>query len=169
MFRDPILYSWFVMVVQGGWGQRKDKKGMKKQMMKMMSMAHCDVSIDESEERNAECKSCFATTDDTIDIGNTRALAACSEQFLAPLYDDCTTMVRDATKEKKEVLGCYNKVLVGSIVADCVDDEGITVADSDNLVKVIECGENVITDWVMDHAEPEVAEKIGHFFGMEED
>ena len=51
VFRDPILYSWFVMVVQGGWGQRKDKKGMKKQMMKMMSMAHCDVSIDESEER----------------------------------------------------------------------------------------------------------------------
>ena len=51
MFRDPILYSCFVMVVQGGWGQRKDKKGMKKQMMKMMSMAHCDVSIDESEER----------------------------------------------------------------------------------------------------------------------
>ena len=40
-----------------------------------------------------------------------------------------------------------------SIVAECVDDEGITVADSDNLVKVIECGEDVITDWVMDHAE----------------
>ena len=40
-----------------------------------------------------------------------------------------------------------------SIVAECVDDEGVTVADADNLVKVTKCGEDVITDWVMDHAE----------------
>lgn len=154
---------------QGGWGQRKDNMGLKKRMMKMMSMAHCDVSIEEGSERNAECKSCFAAAAGTINIGKTGALAACSEQFLAPLYDHCTAMVKDATKEKTEIFGCYNKVLVGSIVADCVDDEGVTVANADNLVKRTECSEDVITDWIMDHAEPEVAEKLGHFLGMEDD
>ena len=40
-----------------------------------------------------------------------------------------------------------------SLVYDCVNDEGITVADADNLIKVTKCGEDVITEWVKDHAE----------------
>jgi len=151
---------------QSGWGQRKEKVGMKEEMMKLIAMAHCDVAIDEGDARNARCKSCFAAAAETMDIGRTRALATCSDQFLAPLYDECTAMMRDVSKEKKEVFGCYNMVLLGSLVKECANEEGVTTANAENLVKVTECGEDLVTDWVMDHAEPEVAEKIGHFFGM---
>ena len=40
-----------------------------------------------------------------------------------------------------------------ALVKDCVKEENITTATAESLLKVVECGEDSIVDWVTEHAE----------------
>jgi len=99
------------------------------------------------------------------------AILGCSEEFLKPNYDECTTMMRENAadaegEDKKEVFDCYNKVLVGSLVTSCAD--GITEATTETMNTVMECGKQKIGQFVMANASPKEAEKVWKMMGIED-
>ena len=50
---------------------------------------------------------------------------------------------------QKEVFECYNKVLVGNLVASC--SEGVTEATAETLDTVMECGKEKVGDYVKEN------------------
>merc|ERR1711915_118138 len=149
---------------RGGWGlstKRRDSSMDKKMMMKLHGMAHCDVATEEKEEKNKLCKTCFSNAVQSRSRQELwKALKNCNLKFLSPMYDKCIAMEVGANSDIKAVLACYDRILVGALVKDCAAEEKITTATTESLLKVVECGEDSIVDWVAKHAEPNTAEKM---------
>jgi len=170
---------------QGGKGKkpRAGKKGkkMKKEVMKLITKAHCNLASQGDDTKSTVCLQCFSAA---VKLGKKRkgkggrgkkemspemvsAMTTCSEQYLNPKYAECTTMMKDSTADKKETHKCYMKILVNNLVIKC--SEGVSEATSDTLSSVMECGKEATIDWVKENASAEVAEKIEDFLDEEED
>ena len=96
-------------------------------------MAHCAHANKGDETRQGDCKKCFMNAvkpsrnpraRDNAKEAILTAVTGCSEEFLAPVYDKCTTMLKDKTSEKKGVHECYIRLLVTELVQTC--SNGIT-------------------------------------------
>merc|ERR1712127_159507 len=166
---------------QGGRGGRG--KGMKKMMMKTLLEAHCDNASNDDKTKAAACVKCFndalPTKDNSKLTGGRNgrggrrrgrreappavvaALATCSQTHLSPQYDDCTTLMASGT-DMKAAHQCYPKVLLGSVVGECVDDNGIEAADPSTLNEVVDCGVENVFEWLQEK-NPKAAEKLEMF------
>ena len=114
-------------------GHGKGKKGKMGIKDKMIVMAHCAHANKGDETRQGDCKKCFMNAVKPSRNPRARvnakeailtAVTGCSEEFLAPVYDKCTTMLKDKTSEKKGVHECYIRLLVTELVQTC--SNGIT-------------------------------------------
>merc|ERR1711976_768203 len=161
---------------RGGRGGKGGKKGGKGMVMKMLMMAHCDTANQGDENRQDLCKTCFMDavkpTRRPRARGNFKAamkeaMLGCSEEYLKPRYDECTTLMRENTdgENKKEVFECYNKVLVGNLVTSC--SEGVTEATAETMDTVMECGKQKVGQFVMDNASPKEAERVWRMMGID--
>merc|ERR1719328_853751 len=156
---------------RGGRG-KGGKKGM---MMKMLSKAHCQNANPEDETKQGECNKCFK---DAVKNNMKKGAApdkaammtdmtACADQFLASKYAACNAMMSSGQSEKEEVMGCYIKVLVGSLVEKCSKD--ITEAAAETLDEVMECGQEKVKEFVMENAGPKALKMIGNMLGDKDD
>merc|ERR1712227_1162776 len=145
--------------------------GKKKMMMKMLSVAHCQNANSDDQTKQEECKTCFSSAARSgfrrprsgSDAGAKELVKAamlnCSQQYLSPKYDNCTAAMADNNADKGQVFGCYIRVLVGDIVAECSTD--ISEANADTLDEVMDC--------VKENASPKMMEKIAKMFGDKDD
>ena len=97
------------------------------------------------------------------------AMANCSQQFLAPKYDNCSALMAadNDGADKEQVFGCYMRVLVGDIVADCSAD--VSEATGETLGQVMDCGKDNVIGFVKKNANPKMLEKISKMFGDDDD
>jgi len=141
-------------------------KGQKGAFMKMLMVAHCETAND-NDESSAECQKCFKKA-----VKNKRrqtkadikaAMADCSEKHLAPLYNKCTTMLKNEASDKGDTFKCYQRVLLSNLVSGC--SQGISEATTDSLDTVMECGKEQVMDFVKENASPRMLKKLGEMFG----
>jgi len=160
------------------------KKGMKNMFWKTMVDAHCDLASNDDATKGAECQKCFADAMPkrekltggrgqggrrggrsrgrrAADPAVLTAITSCSRSQLSPMYDECTGLMEAGT-DMKAATKCYNKVLVGSIVADCMEENSITTAEPDNLNQVVECGVENVFEWLQEN-NPKAAMMMGKF------
>jgi len=161
----------------GGSGGRGG--GKKKMMMKMLSIAHCQNANSDDQTKQEECKTCFSSAARSgfrrprsrSDAGAKELVKAamlnCSQQYLSPKYDNCTAAMADNNADKGQVFGCYIRVLVGDIVAECSTD--ISEANADTLDEVMDCGKETVGEFVKENASPKMMEKIAKMFGDKDD
>merc|ERR1719419_93033 len=153
----------------------REKKGMKE---KMLTIAHCANANKGDEARQGECKKCFMDAVKPKRSRNPRArvnnkeaimtaLTGCSEEFLAPAYDQCTAMMKAKTGEKEEVMGCYIRVLVSDLVQTC--SNGVNEVTAETMDNVMDCGKDQVKEFVMENASPKMLEKLGKMFGDDDD
>jgi len=149
--------------------------GMKE---KMLTIAHCANANKGDEARQGECKKCFMDAVKPKRSRNPRArvnnkeaimtaLTGCSEEFLAPAYDQCTAMMKAKTGEKEEVMGCYIRVLVSDLVQTC--SNGVNEVTAETMDNVMDCGKDQVKEFVMENASPKMLEKLGKMFGDDDD
>merc|ERR1712227_173231 len=162
---------------RGGRGGRGG--GKKKMMMKMLSVAHCQNANSDDQTKQEECETCFSSAARSgfrrprarSDAGAKELVKAamlnCSQQYLSPKYDNCTAAMADNNADKGQVFGCYIRVLVGDIVAECSTD--ISEATADTLDEVMDCGKETVGEFVKENASPKMMEKIAKMFGDKDD
>jgi len=157
-------------------GHGKGKKGKMGIKDKMIVMAHCAHANKGDETRQGDCKKCFMNAVKPSRNPRARvnakeailtAVTGCSEEFLAPVYDKCTTMLKDKTSEKKGVHECYIRLLVTELVQTC--SNGITEATPETMNTVMDCGKDKVKAFVMKNASPKMLEKIGKMFDDDDD
>jgi len=95
------------------------------------------------------------------------AITGCSDKYLSPVYDKCTSMMKEKTAEKDEVMNCYIKVLVTDLVQTCSND--IDEVTAETMSTVIDCGKEEVKEFVMENASPKMLEKLGKMFGDDDD
>jgi len=161
-----------------GHGRGKGKKGKMGMKEKMLTIAHCANANKGDEARQGECKKCFMDAVKPKRSRNPRArvnnkeaimtaLTGCSEEFLAPAYDQCTAMMKAKTGEKEEVMGCYIRVLVSDLVQTC--SNGVNEVTAETMDNVMDCGKDQVKEFVMENASPKMLEKLGKMFGDDDD
>jgi len=141
-------------------------KGQKGAFMKMLMVAHCETAND-NDESSDECQKCFKKA-----VKNKRrqskadikaAMADCSETHLAPMYNKCTTMLKNEASGKGDTFKCYQRVLLSNLVSEC--SQGISEATTDSLDTVMDCGKEQVMDFVKENASPRMLKKLGEMFG----
>jgi len=158
---------------------RKGKKGGKKGMvMKLLTKAHCDLSSKGDDAKSSKCFNCFKAAvkkgrgkgkQDKMSPKMKSAISKCSEEYLSPQYDECNSLMKEDTMDKKKTHKCYMRVLINNEVKKCTDEKSISSATSDSLSLVMGCGKNNTIDWVKENASPKVAEKIVEFLEDDDD
>jgi len=87
------------------------------------------------------------------------AITACSKNHLAPDYDECTKIMEAGT-DMKAAHKCYQKVLLGNVVSECIEEENVSTADADSLNSVVECGVENVFEWLQEK-NPKAAKMLG--------
>merc|ERR1711955_179587 len=115
---------------------KRGKMGMKE---KMLTMAHCANANKGNETRRGECEKCFKNAVKPSRNPRARvnpkeailaAITGCSDKYLSPVYDKCTSMMKEKTAEKDEVMNCYIKVLVTDLVQTCSNEVDEVTAET---------------------------------------
>merc|ERR1712032_1139189 len=57
---------------------------------------------------------------------------------------------------------CYNKVLLGNVVSECIEEKNVSTADPDSLNSVVECGVENVFVW-LEEKNPKAAKMLGGF------
>jgi len=162
-------------------GQNMRGRAMKMMIMRMKTLAHCEDANDGDSTKTNTCVQCFADAIPSrrprarggreADPAVIQAIATCSDTQLSPKYDECTALMK-ADTDKKTVHECYEKILAGSYVSDCITENSITTADPESLGKVVKCAVEDAFEWLAEK-NPEAAEKFEKFlmkaFGDDED
>ena len=78
------------------------------------------------------------------------AMADCSETHLAPMYNKCTTMLKNEASGKGDTFKCYQRVLLSNLVSEC--SQGISEATTDSLDTVMDCGKEQVMEFVKENA-----------------
>merc|ERR1711936_550437 len=104
------------------------KDPMKDQMMSLISKRHCQLASNTAEEETG-CLECFESTKPTESLlpsksDYVKSLATCSEKHLSPMYDQCTDMMFEMSKDPEnnsKTLGqgifmCYMRVVTRNLV-----------------------------------------------------
>jgi len=152
---------------------KRGKMGMKE---KMLTMAHCANANKGNETRRGECEKCFKKAVKPSRNPRARvnpkeailaAITGCSDKYLSPVYDKCTSMMKEKTGEKDEVMNCYIKVLVTDLVQTCSNEVDEVTAET--MTTVIDCGKEEVKEFVMENASPKMLEKLGKMFGDDDD
>jgi len=154
-----------------GRGNGKGKgKGMKKAFMKMMMIANCETANPDNDQGSSDCQQCF--TDAVPKRGKRQskaevmsAMADCSEQHLAPLYNKCTEMMRSETSDKGETFQCYQRVLLSNLVSGCSVAQGISEPTTDSLDAIMGCGKEQVGEFFRENASPKMLKKLEKMFG----
>merc|ERR1712198_762332 len=101
-------------------GRGKGKKGKMGIKDKMIVMAHCAHANKGDKTRQVDCKKCFMNAVKPSRNPRARvnakeailtAVTGCSEEFLAPVYDKCTTMLKDKLVRRKECMSATSDYL----------------------------------------------------------
>jgi len=153
----------------------KAGKGMKGQVMRVMTAAHCDLAAEGDSQKSGQCSQCFKRAVMSMmraKKGNKQAgmqklvkkMTICSEKHLSPRYDQCTKIMKDGKKDGVEE--CYTRVLVKNLVSECSDD--ITAATAETLEEVVDCGKENVMEWMEDRF-PKAARMAAKFFDDDED
>jgi len=165
---------------RGGKGRGKGK-GMKKEIMKTLVAAHCEHASKGDATKEAACEQCFkdAVPRKSLtgkggrggrggrgkraakekDPAIMAAITACSKNHLAPDYDECTKIMEAGT-DMKAAHKCYQKVLLGNVVSECIEEENVSTADADSLNSVVECGVENVFEWLQEK-NPKAAKMLG--------
>merc|ERR1712130_1016633 len=59
-------------------------------------------------------------------------ITACSKEHLAPAYDECTKIMEAGT-DPKAAHKCYNNILLGNVVSECINEKNVSTADAESL------------------------------------
>merc|ERR1711936_656918 len=160
------------------WVPKKDP--MKDQMMSLISKRHCQLASNTAEEETG-CLECFESTKPTESLlpsksDYVKSLATCSEKHLSPMYDQCTDMMFEMSKDPEnnsKTLGqgifmCYMRVVTRNLVEQC--SAQMTSASPENLLSVMECGSYTVFEWIQKNVEfPELPEYEEDEYGEEYD
>jgi len=153
---------------------------MKEQMMSLISKRHCQLASNTAEEET-ECLECFESTKPTesqlpSQSNYVKSLATCSEKHLSPMYDQCTDMMFEMSKDPEnnsKTLGqgifmCYMRVVTKNLVEQC--SAQMTSATPENLLSVMECGSYSVFEWIQKNVDfPEIPEYEEDDYGNEYD
>merc|ERR1712032_834218 len=75
--------------------------------------------------------------------------------------DECTKIMEAGT-DMKAAHKCYNKVLLGNVVSECIEEKNVSTADPDSLNSVVECGVENVFEW-LEEKNPKAAKMLGGF------
>merc|ERR1712236_9204 len=156
------------------------KDPMKDQMMSLISKRHCQLASNTAEEESG-CLECFESTKPTESLlpsksDYVKSLATCSEKHLSPMYDQCTDMMFEMSKDPEnnsKTLGqgifmCYMRVVTRNLVEQCSIQ--MTSASPENLLSVMECGSYTVFEWIQKNVEfPEIPDYEEDDYGEEYD
>jgi len=156
-----------------------EKDPMKEQMMSLISKRHCQIASNTPEEKT-DCLDCFESTRPTeSQLLNkseyVKSLATCSALHLSPLYDQCTELMMEMSKDPEKnsqrmgegIFLCYMRVVTGNLVEQC--SVGMTIASPKNLLSVMECGSYTVFEWLQQNIKfPQLSNFEGENLALEE-
>merc|ERR1711963_436621 len=70
------------------------------------------------------------------------------------------TAIMEAGTDPKAAHKCYNKVLLGNVVSECIDEKSVSTADAESLNSVVECGVENVFEWLQEN-NPKAAKMLG--------
>merc|ERR1712130_826245 len=131
-------------------GGRRPQRGNKKEKVDPGNILRCAAENFGNNQTIKDCIECFSAEMD---------FTACSKEHLAPAYDECTKIMEAGT-DPKAAHKCYNNILLGNVVSECINEKNVSTADAESLNSVVECGVENVFEWLQEK-NPKAAKMLG--------